>query len=54
MGLDGFRNVCNTVKHLINSLSQYKDRVLELVKEGIIMLEDIKYPLYPNSVEIIP
>jgi len=53
-GVDGFRNVCNTVKHLINSLLQYKDRVLELVKEGIVMLEDIKYPPYPNSVEIIP
>jgi putative peptide-modifying radical SAM enzyme len=53
-GREGFEKVCNIVKHLIDSLLKYRGRVLELVGEGVVRLEDIRYPPYPNSVEIIP
>jgi len=53
-GLEGFRKVCETVFHLIDELRRVESRVRELVSEGIISLEDIKYPPYTNSVEIIP
>jgi len=53
-GREGFELVCDTVKFLIDSLKEVKGRIMELIKEGIIKLPDIKYPPYLNSVEIIP
>ena len=53
-GIEGYKLVCGTVIHLINELRGVLDRVKELVGEGVIRLEDIKYPPYTNSVEIIP
>ena len=53
-GKDGFYKVCMTVFHLIDELKKVRDRVEELIHEDVIRLEDIKYPPYTNSVEIIP
>ncbi len=53
-GEDGFHKVCRTVFHLIDELERIRPRVVELVREGIVSLGDIKYPPYTNSVEIIP
>jgi len=53
-GLEGFKTVCSTVKHLIKRLLGVKDRVWELINENIIDLNELRYPPYPNTVEIIP
>ncbi len=53
-GEDGFYKVCKTVFHLIDELKRIEDTVRELIYEGVIKLNDLKYPPYTNSVEIIP
>ena len=50
----GFRKVCNATKHLIDLLKGSCGRVSRMLKSKIIFLEDIKYPLFNNTVEIIP
>ncbi len=53
-GEEGFSMVCNSVRHLIKELEKAKDRILELVKEGRINFEDLVYPKFNNTTEIIP
>ncbi|MHA1654546.1 MAG: TIGR04084 family radical SAM/SPASM domain-containing protein [Candidatus Thorarchaeota archaeon] len=53
-GDDGFRKICDTVKHLIRELRAQVPRVQELVDNGTIRVEDFDYPEYNNGCEIIP
>lgn len=53
-GIDGFRKVCQTVKHLINELEKVKPKIEKLIEKGVISEEDFDYPPFNNSVEIIP
>ncbi len=53
-GEEGFNMVCDTVKHLINELKRVKSEVENLIKEGIIDVDEIDYPKYNNTTEIIP
>ena len=53
-GGEGFRKVCETVKHLIDCLSRAKEVVRDAVNRGVIDYEDIRYPPYLNSIEVIP
>jgi len=53
-GEEGFRLVCETVKHLIREMERIKPRIEELVKMGVVSLEDFYYPKYNNTTEIIP
>ncbi len=53
-GEDGYFKVCRSVFHLIDELRRVEPRVRELISEGVVALEDIKYPPFTNSVEIIP
>ncbi len=53
-GDEGFRKVCNTVKHLIGCLKSHVPVVRQLVEDGAISLADLRYPEYNNGCEIIP
>jgi len=53
-GLDGFKKVCKTVIHLIDTLRSVKHIVKRYIESKRIELEDLRYPKYPNSVEVIP
>lgn len=52
-GDEGFRKVCETVKHLVTTLHQYVPQIQVLVDDGIISLEQLSYPVN-NGCEIIP
>jgi len=53
-GEEGFRKICNLTIYLINLLKQRLNEVREALNNGLIELEDLNYPKYNNSVEIIP
>ena len=53
-GDEGFKLVCSTVKHLIEEIKKAKPRILELVDRGVIKFEDLIYPKFNNTTEIIP
>jgi len=53
-GLDGFAEVCNTVKHLLNEVKAIVPRVQALIDAGKVSKEDLHYPRYNNTTEIIP
>jgi len=53
-GEEGFRLVCNTVKHLINELLSILPEIKELIEDGLIEKQVFNYPTYNNTTEIIP
>jgi uncharacterized protein len=53
-GEEGFLSVCQTVKHLIQCMRVIQPDVESAIAQGIIELEDLNYPKYNNSVEVIP
>lgn len=53
-GEEGFLAVCQTVKHLIQCMRDIQSDVESAIAQGIIELEDLQYPKYNNSVEVIP
>lgn len=53
-GEDGYKKVCNTVKHLTSTLRKQIPRIERFIEEGFISLDDFKYPEYNNGCEIIP
>ncbi len=53
-GEDGFELVCSTVKHLIDEIKSLKDRILDLVDDNVVRFDDLIYPKFNNTTEIIP
>jgi len=53
-GEEGFKEVCVTVKHLMNELKRILPSIKQAIADGKIELEDLNYPKYNNSVEVIP
>ncbi|MEM0377201.1 MAG: TIGR04084 family radical SAM/SPASM domain-containing protein [Thermofilum sp.] len=53
-GEEGFREVCRASQALIDIVLRMAPRVRELLSEGIISEEDIRYPPFNNTVEVIP
>jgi len=53
-GNEGFELVCSTAKHLINEIARLKPKIQELARDGIISKEELYYPKYNNTTEIIP
>lgn len=53
-GEEGFKEVCQTVKFLINEMRSLLPDVKDAVKKGLVDRETLRYPKYNNSVEIIP
>ncbi len=53
-GIDGFRDVCNTTKYLIDKLISKKEEVQNLIDRNIININQFKKDIKYNSCEIIP
>ena len=53
-GEHGFRKICDATKYLIDLLRGERERVSRMLRSGIVSIEDIKYPPFNNTVEIIP
>ncbi len=53
-GQDGFRKVCDTVTHLTGALKVQLPRIRDLVKSGMVDMENFQYPEFNNGCEIIP
>lgn len=53
-GEEGFKKVCKTVKHLVNELLKVKPEIEQMIRNGVIRIEDFNYPKYNNTTEIIP
>lgn len=53
-GEDGFTKICKLNKELIFKIREKKDKIIDFVKTGKIRQEELLYPTYNNSIEIIP
>ncbi|MCS7140414.1 MAG: TIGR04084 family radical SAM/SPASM domain-containing protein [Candidatus Nezhaarchaeota archaeon] len=53
-GDDGFKLLCLTTQSLIDKLHEIKPRIKKAVKKSIIKLEELRYPPFLNTIEIIP
>ncbi len=53
-GEEGFRKVCDLTKHMISELLGISHEVRDIIKEGVIELEQVLYPWFNNTTEIIP
>jgi len=53
-GKEGFTQICEITKHTVDVLLKIKPKIDELLANGTIRKEDLIYPTYNNSVEIIP
>lgn len=53
-GEEGFKKVCSATIHLINTLKKVCTKIARLIKSKVISLNEIKYPPFNNTVEIIP
>lgn len=53
-GDEGFGLLCNVSQALIDKLRQVKPIIEKAVKSNAIDLESLRYPTFPNSIEIVP
>lgn len=53
-GEEGYKKVCNTVTHLTDMLRQQIPRIEGFIAEGLVSIDDFKYPEFNNGCEIIP
>ncbi len=53
-GEEGFQEICEVTSFTIMEILERKKEILKLVEEGAISLEDLNYPPFNNSTEIIP
>lgn len=53
-GMNGFRKICGTVKHLVWELQRAREEIEKLIDAGTVEEEDFNYPKYNNTTEIIP
>lgn len=53
-GEAGYKKVCDTVTHLANALRKQIPRIEKFIADGLVSLDDFKYPEYNNGCEIIP
>lgn len=53
-GEEGFRSICKITKKTIREVVKIARRVIELIEKGIVVEEEVVYPKFNNTVEIIP
>ncbi len=53
-GESGFRSICRATIHMINELLKVKNEIQNLISRGIIPIEELLYPQFNNTTEIIP
>jgi len=53
-GKDGFEKVCALTKFTINKITTLQDEVIKALESGKITSDELDYPKYNNSTEIVP
>jgi putative peptide-modifying radical SAM enzyme len=53
-GEEGFEEVCYVTKEMIKIVLERVGEIRSLISEGVISAEDLYYPRYNNTVEIVP
>lgn len=53
-GVEGFKEVCKTVRFLVNTLKEKQPEIEKLIQEGKLSLDDFSQGIEYNSCEIIP
>jgi len=53
-GKDGFQKVCNLTKFTINAIASSNNIINRIVAEGVVDFDELNYPKFNNSTEIIP
>ncbi|MDL2261578.1 TIGR04084 family radical SAM/SPASM domain-containing protein [Methanimicrococcus sp. OttesenSCG-928-J09] len=53
-GIEGFKEVCKTVRFLVNTLKEKQPEIEKLIENGKISLDDFSQGIEYNSCEIIP
>jgi putative peptide-modifying radical SAM enzyme len=53
-GEEGFHEICKITMWLVQGVRKVRPKLLKMVENDIIELNDLIYPAYNNSVEIIP
>ncbi|MEM3573428.1 MAG: TIGR04084 family radical SAM/SPASM domain-containing protein [Nitrososphaeria archaeon] len=53
-GETGFKEICKLNIWLIERIRELKPKIIEMAKTGKIQLDNLIYPTYNNSIEIIP
>ncbi|AKG90781.1 putative peptide-modifying radical SAM enzyme, AF0577 family [Geoglobus ahangari] len=53
-GERGFRMLCDATRHLIWEMERVKERAISLAETGVIDLDQLRYPRFLNTTEIIP
>ena len=53
-GEEGRKHVCQTVFHLVKTIEDNLDEIKNIIKDNPSLMEEIEYPKFNNSTEIIP
>ena len=53
-GDEGFNAICNLNKYLVGMVLSVVDEVAELLSEGVLKVQELYYPPFNNTTEIIP
>ena len=53
-GVEGHKAVCETIFHLVRTIESRLDEIKEISKDNKEMLDQLNYPKFNNSCEIIP
>ncbi len=53
-GMEGFEQICGTVRHLVKEMQRARNVIEELIHKGVFKKEEFYYPPFNNTTEIIP
>ncbi|MEM0268813.1 MAG: TIGR04084 family radical SAM/SPASM domain-containing protein [Candidatus Korarchaeum sp.] len=53
-GEEGFKSVCDVVKETVSIIIGLESDVREFIRDGIVSAEELRYPDYNNTIEVIP
>ena len=53
-GQDGFNKICEVTIRTIDELAKIRDEVLNLLDGNVISMDQLEYPLFNNTTELIP
>lgn len=53
-GESGFHSICEVTRKTIEEVLKWESEVRELIRSGAILPQDIYYPRYNNTIEVIP
>ena len=53
-GIDGFKKICNITTYTIDKLKMHLNNIKTLLEDNIVKREELYYPKFNNTTEIIP